>query len=207
MRKFSEFKALAEVLRIKVIEPPQLPVNPLVSSKLNDPVKLIKHYYVHYIDYNKRLDEWVTIDRMNVEKIQAPNTSSSAANNAANAAAAAAKAANAATPSSTSLAHLTSVTNSPMHQSISKKELASLALSTPKGSSNAVDQNGDSDSNNRQRKRRKLSPPPSIAKSKSQVSVQSPALTPSADSVKDEKLAINDQQKEENESKSDMLVQ
>jgi len=29
-------------------------------------------FYVHYIDYNKRLDEWVTLDRLNLEKIQPP---------------------------------------------------------------------------------------------------------------------------------------
>jgi len=32
---------------------------------------------VHYIDYNKRLDEWVTIDRMKVDKVIPPSTSSS----------------------------------------------------------------------------------------------------------------------------------
>jgi len=40
------------------------------------PVRL---FYVHYIDYNKRLDEWVTIERMKIEKIQAPPQSSSSA--------------------------------------------------------------------------------------------------------------------------------
>ena len=29
-------------------------------------------YYVHYIDYNKRLDEWVTVERMRLDKIQPP---------------------------------------------------------------------------------------------------------------------------------------
>ncbi|XP_053206407.1 histone acetyltransferase KAT5-like [Panonychus citri] len=29
-------------------------------------------YYVHFIDFNKRLDEWVTKDRMNLEKIHLP---------------------------------------------------------------------------------------------------------------------------------------
>lgn len=43
-----------------------------------------KHFYVHYIDYNKRLDEWVTLDRMKVDKIQHPtqlNTVSSLSSN------------------------------------------------------------------------------------------------------------------------------
>lgn len=29
-------------------------------------------YYVHYIDYNKRLDEWVEKERLNLREIQAP---------------------------------------------------------------------------------------------------------------------------------------
>ncbi|XP_013779738.1 histone acetyltransferase KAT5-like isoform X1 [Limulus polyphemus] len=29
-------------------------------------------YYVHYIDYNKRLDEWVTPDRLDLRKVQQP---------------------------------------------------------------------------------------------------------------------------------------
>jgi hypothetical protein len=53
-----------------------------------------KLYYVHYIDYNKRLDEWVTIERMKVDKLQPPvmSASAQAAVNAANAVAAAAAA-------------------------------------------------------------------------------------------------------------------
>ncbi|KAG8563638.1 hypothetical protein GDO81_016160 [Engystomops pustulosus] len=31
-----------------------------------------KLYYVHYIDFNKRLDEWVTYDRLDLKKIQFP---------------------------------------------------------------------------------------------------------------------------------------
>lgn len=30
------------------------------------------HYYIHYIDYNKRLDEWVTKDRLDLHKMQLP---------------------------------------------------------------------------------------------------------------------------------------
>ena len=62
----------------------------LTPSTLINATAPVKLYYVHYIDYNKRLDEWVTIERMKIEKIQAPPTSASAA------AAAAAAAANAA---------------------------------------------------------------------------------------------------------------
>ncbi|PIO29895.1 hypothetical protein AB205_0001160 [Aquarana catesbeiana] len=31
-----------------------------------------KLFYVHYIDFNKRLDEWVTYDRLDLKKIQFP---------------------------------------------------------------------------------------------------------------------------------------
>ncbi|KAJ5068040.1 histone acetyltransferase [Anaeramoeba ignava] len=31
-----------------------------------------KEYYVHYEDFNRRLDEWVTIDRVDLSRIQAP---------------------------------------------------------------------------------------------------------------------------------------
>lgn len=29
-------------------------------------------FYVHYVNFNKRLDEWVTLDRINLDKIEAP---------------------------------------------------------------------------------------------------------------------------------------
>ena len=29
-------------------------------------------YYVHYVDYNKRLDEWVSEDRLDTRKIEPP---------------------------------------------------------------------------------------------------------------------------------------
>lgn len=31
-----------------------------------------KLFYVHYIDFNKRLDEWVTHERLDLKKIQFP---------------------------------------------------------------------------------------------------------------------------------------
>lgn len=39
-----------------------------------------KLFYVHYIDYNKRLDEWVSMDRMKLDKIQPPANASGSAN-------------------------------------------------------------------------------------------------------------------------------
>merc|ERR1719270_437330 len=29
-------------------------------------------YYVHYVDYNKRLDEWVSEDRLDTRKVEPP---------------------------------------------------------------------------------------------------------------------------------------
>lgn len=50
------------------------PLNPSDEENLlYNQSQSVKIYYVHYIDYNKRLDEWVTIDRMKVEKIQMPS--------------------------------------------------------------------------------------------------------------------------------------
>lgn len=73
---------LAEVLKTLLVDPNQLhsylkkPLNPSDTEKaqinLTQPVRI---YYVHYIDYNKRLDEWVTIDRMKLDKIQLPSSS------------------------------------------------------------------------------------------------------------------------------------
>ena len=31
-------------------------------------------YYVHYVDYNKRLDEWVTEDRLDTRRIEPPTS-------------------------------------------------------------------------------------------------------------------------------------
>ncbi|KAG9509496.1 Histone acetyltransferase Tip60, partial [Fragariocoptes setiger] len=44
-----------------------------------------KEYYVHYIDYNKRLDEWRTIDDLKVSQIQYSRKDSSQSNNASDA--------------------------------------------------------------------------------------------------------------------------
>ena len=38
-------------------------------------VKAVMQYYVHYVDYNKRLDEWVTEDRLDTRKIEPPQGS------------------------------------------------------------------------------------------------------------------------------------
>ena len=44
----------------------------LIENHSNEENTLMKLFYVHYIDYNKRLDEWVSMDRMKLDKIQAP---------------------------------------------------------------------------------------------------------------------------------------
>lgn len=36
-------------------------------------------YYIHYIDYNKRLDEWVTKDRLDLQRLQLPKKDSKSA--------------------------------------------------------------------------------------------------------------------------------
>lgn len=45
------------------------PLAEIISKREND---TRREYYVHYIDFNKRLDEWVTEDRLNKEKLQLP---------------------------------------------------------------------------------------------------------------------------------------
>lgn len=47
-------KALAEILSIK-------------SSPNGE-----TYYYIHYIDYNKRLDEWVTKERLDLQNLVLP---------------------------------------------------------------------------------------------------------------------------------------
>lgn len=37
----------------------------------------IFEYYIHYLNYNRRLDEWITIDRMNLKELTGPTSSNS----------------------------------------------------------------------------------------------------------------------------------
>ena len=32
----------------------------------------VNQYYVHFVDYNKRLDEWVNEDRLDTRKVEPP---------------------------------------------------------------------------------------------------------------------------------------
>lgn len=50
------------------------------SGNSDTPAVPQKLFYVHYIDYNKRLDEWVSMDRMKLDKIQPPANASGSAN-------------------------------------------------------------------------------------------------------------------------------
>ena len=34
----------------------------------------VRQFYVHFVDYNKRLDEWVTEDRLDTRRIEQPTT-------------------------------------------------------------------------------------------------------------------------------------
>uniref|UniRef100_A0A8C9TUX6 Histone acetyltransferase KAT5 n=1 Tax=Scleropages formosus TaxID=113540 RepID=A0A8C9TUX6_SCLFO len=68
--------------RLEVIEGCRLPVLrknqenedewPLAEILSVKEVASRKLYYVHYIDFNKRLDEWVTPDRLDLKKLQLP---------------------------------------------------------------------------------------------------------------------------------------
>ncbi len=118
-------KALAEVLRIRTqIPEPASPDTESSSNQAKSSSAPYKLYYVHYIDYNKRLDEWVTIDRMRVDKIQPPSSSS-----------------NAASSSASVLANLQpNSANLSSHQqnSVSKNNIAKLNNSTHNHSSSSV---------------------------------------------------------------------
>ena len=69
---FTKNEALAEVLRIRLIENTQ----PNKDGSSDGGTTMMKLFYVHYIDYNKRLDEWVSMDRMRLDKLQPPANSS-----------------------------------------------------------------------------------------------------------------------------------
>eukprot|EP00112_Aurelia_sp_Birch-Aquarium-sp1_P016193 Seg3650.4 transcript_id=Seg3650.4/GoldUCD/mRNA.D3Y31 product="Histone acetyltransferase KAT5" protein_id=Seg3650.4/GoldUCD/D3Y31 len=69
----------APLMNGQVIEGCRLPVN--MSNSDDWPLAEIvskrdrngsTEYYVHYIDYNKRLDEWVTEDRLDMTRVQPP---------------------------------------------------------------------------------------------------------------------------------------
>ncbi|RXN29608.1 histone acetyltransferase KAT5-like isoform X2 [Labeo rohita] len=57
------------VLRKNQENEDEWPLAEILSVKDNPGKKL---YYVHYIDFNKRLDEWVTPDRLDIKKLQFP---------------------------------------------------------------------------------------------------------------------------------------
>ena len=42
--------------------------------------KGVREFYIHYVNYNRRLDEWVKIDRMNLKELVPPSSSSSSNN-------------------------------------------------------------------------------------------------------------------------------
>uniref|UniRef100_A0A3Q0RRV5 Histone acetyltransferase KAT5 n=1 Tax=Amphilophus citrinellus TaxID=61819 RepID=A0A3Q0RRV5_AMPCI len=69
-------------LQVEIVEGCRLPVLrknqehedewPLAEILSVKEVSGRKLYYVHYIDFNKRLDEWVTTDRLDMKKLQFP---------------------------------------------------------------------------------------------------------------------------------------
>jgi len=40
----------------------------------------VHEFYIHYINFNRRLDEWVTVDKMNLTELAPPSSSSSSNN-------------------------------------------------------------------------------------------------------------------------------
>lgn len=148
---------------MRFIEPQQqylyskTPLTPIESLNTTEPVKL---YYVHYIDYNKRLDEWVTIDRMKLDKIQPPTSGlGSSAHH------------------SQSSNHLSNISNN-----TSQKDLTSLAkLELNASSSNLADEatsNSNITSLNKRKRKQRNSPPAPLNRTGSQPLIQQqPSLT------------------------------
>uniref|UniRef100_A0A146MAG5 histone acetyltransferase n=1 Tax=Lygus hesperus TaxID=30085 RepID=A0A146MAG5_LYGHE len=56
-------------LPVKMRKGDEWPLAEIISIK---DVNGVTYYYVHYVDYNKRLDEWVTEARLDTRKIQYP---------------------------------------------------------------------------------------------------------------------------------------
>ncbi|KAF0310876.1 Histone acetyltransferase Tip60 [Amphibalanus amphitrite] len=57
-------------LPVHMLKTDEWPLAEIVSIKEEDDGRLI--FYVHYIDYNKRLDEWVGEERLDLRRIQFP---------------------------------------------------------------------------------------------------------------------------------------
>uniref|UniRef100_A0A8D8YWB1 histone acetyltransferase n=3 Tax=Cacopsylla melanoneura TaxID=428564 RepID=A0A8D8YWB1_9HEMI len=56
-------------LPVKMVASDEWPLGEVISIKESNEGR---YFYIHYVDYNKRLDEWVTEDRLNKQKIQYP---------------------------------------------------------------------------------------------------------------------------------------
>uniref|UniRef100_A0AAQ6A8U0 histone acetyltransferase n=1 Tax=Amphiprion ocellaris TaxID=80972 RepID=A0AAQ6A8U0_AMPOC len=79
---FSGRKLTQCLLQVEIVEGCRLPVLrknqehedewPLAEILSVKEVSSRKLFYVHYIDFNKRLDEWVTGDRLDMKKLQFP---------------------------------------------------------------------------------------------------------------------------------------
>ncbi|XP_037073245.1 LOW QUALITY PROTEIN: histone acetyltransferase Tip60-like [Pollicipes pollicipes] len=69
----SEFSLASVVegcqLPVHMLKTDEWPLAEIVSTKEEDGRQ---RFYVHYIDYNKRLDEWVTEERLDLRRIQFP---------------------------------------------------------------------------------------------------------------------------------------
>ncbi|KAI5723880.1 hypothetical protein M8J76_012206 [Diaphorina citri] len=61
-------------LPVRMVNSDEWPLAEVVSIKESNGDR---YFYIHYVDYNKRLDEWVTEDRLNKQKIQYPTAPTS----------------------------------------------------------------------------------------------------------------------------------
>lgn len=47
-------------------------------------MKGVREFYIHYLNYNRRLDEWVKLDRMNLKELAPPSSSSASSSSSSN---------------------------------------------------------------------------------------------------------------------------
>jgi histone acetyltransferase HTATIP len=62
--------------RISLLVPAEI-----VSTRENDG---IHEFYIHYVNFNRRLDEWVTVDKMNLNELAPPSSSTTSSSSSSN---------------------------------------------------------------------------------------------------------------------------
>ena len=93
----------------------------------------VREFYIHYVNYNRRLDEWVKVDRMNLKELAPPSSSTSTS-----------------TSSSTSCSNTVSqeMPMASQPRSLPPTSTASTASETPSGSTTTFFLSDDADSLN-----------------------------------------------------------